>query len=105
MSELEVRKTDSPQSFELYAEGVRVGHLTWADRDDDDPADFRPGWFAELHGSSMWGRTTDFDPDIKVIIETARSLNDEREEHERSMRRIDRNRPRTVSIPSGGQPT
>jgi hypothetical protein len=52
----------------------------------------------------MWQRTTDYDPDIKVTIAVAQQLNEERAEHERKMRRIDGNRPRTVSIPSGGQP-
>jgi hypothetical protein len=104
VSALELRQVDGSESYDLYAEGKRVGVLAWAGRDDDDPEDFQPGWFAELYGSNMWQRSTDYDPDIKVTIAVAQQLNEERAEHERKMNRIDRARPRTVSIPSGGQP-
>jgi hypothetical protein len=103
VSTLELRQ-DSDESFDLYADGHRVGSLHYADRDDEDPEDFQPGWVAELYGSNLWQRSTDYGPDIQAIIADARQLNEEREEHERKMKRIDRNRPRTVSIPSGGQP-
>jgi hypothetical protein len=103
VSALELRRDDSG-SFDLYAEGKRVGSLQFVDRDDEDSEDFQPGWVAELYGSNMWQRATDYDPDIKVTIAVAQQLNEERAEHERKMNRIDRARPRTVSIPSGGQP-
>jgi hypothetical protein len=103
VSALELRQ-DGSESYDLYAEGKRVGSLHYVDRDDEDPEDFQPGWVAELYGSNMWQRATDYEPDIKVTIAVAQQLNEERAEHERKMRRIDGNRPRTVSIPSGGQP-
>lgn len=103
MSTLELRQ-DGHESFDLYAEGKRVGFLHYTERDDEDPEDFQPGWVAELHGSNMWSRFTDHDPDIKVTIAVAQEINEDRAEHERKMNRIDRARPRTVSIPSGGQP-
>jgi hypothetical protein len=104
VSELELRQAEGPESFDLYAEGKRVGYLFYVDRDDGNPEAFEPGWVAELYGSNMWERSTDFDQDIKVTIAVAQQLNKEREAHEAEMRRVDRNRPRTVSIPSGGQP-
>ncbi|MFF0285026.1 hypothetical protein [Streptomyces sp. NPDC005262] len=104
MSELELRQGDGAKSFDLYAGGDRVGSLYYVGWDDDDPEDFQAGWVAELHGSNMWQQITDYDPDIKVTIAIAQEINEEREEHEAKMRRIDRQRPRTVSIPSGGQP-
>ncbi|MEU5957549.1 hypothetical protein [Streptomyces sp. NPDC047525] len=104
MSELEVRQTEHRSLFELYAGGERVGDLSWLSRDEEDPEDFVEGWSAELWGSSLWSKRTATDPDITGVIAAARELDEERQEHEAKMARIDRTRPRTVSIPSGGQP-
>lgn len=104
VSVLELRSTDSTTFFDLWADGKKVGHLGWLARDDEDPADYKEGWSAELWGSSLWQKQTENHSDIKDAIAAARLLNDERAEHERNQRQIDRNRPRTVTIPSGGQP-
>jgi hypothetical protein len=90
--------------LDLYADGKKVGHLSWMEPDADDHDDFEPGWCAELWGSSLWQRHSGFHPDIKDAVALARELNTERDKHEAEMKRIDSNRPRTVSIPSGGQP-
>ncbi|MFE7238224.1 hypothetical protein [Streptomyces sp. NPDC057580] len=107
MSTLELRQTDDSESFDLYADGKRVGTLWWHgehETDEEVPEDFQPGWELEMWGSNLWGKSSEPDPDIQKVVALARDLNEERAEHERKMNRIDRNRPRTVSIPSGGQP-
>lgn len=78
MSDLEVRQTEDSSSFDLYAGGERVGHLTWLSRDEEDPKDFAEGWSAELYGSSLWSKRTETGPDITVVIAIARELNEER---------------------------
>ncbi|MGN7135793.1 hypothetical protein [Streptomyces pseudogriseolus] len=104
MSALELRFAKDTGSYDLYADGEHVGYIHWLARTEGDPEDYTEGWCGELWGSSTWYRCTENHPDIKVIVATLQDLNRERDEHEAEMKRIERNRPRTVSIPSGGQP-
>ncbi|GAA3482723.1 hypothetical protein [Streptomyces yanii] len=101
--------TDDPESIDLKDEHGSVGHLFYSDGlpDPEDRMDepMEPGWCGEVSGFELGnakgiGRHSDF----KQAVAAAQARYEELVEYRRKCARIDRQRPRTVSVPSGGQP-
>jgi hypothetical protein len=101
---MEIRQ-GSNDEWAVWDHTGRIGDMFHLGPDPEDEPGAEYGWVVELWGFRFGRvRSTAPTPTAAEAIDVARDLYDELLEERRYQARVDRNQPRTVTIPTGGQP-
>lgn len=100
---LDIRETDDPNHFELYEADEKIGEIICDSPDQNDPTDTAPPyWSAEVWSQMGTGKT--WTADGESFDEIKRYVHEIHEEMVAERRELSKGaRPRTISIPMGGQ--